>query len=102
MKARRLIGFLIAMIFVLTTVAAIATGDSYVVIKDKNGVCKVIKAQEKTSATIAGPFKTQVEAQNAMGKECPKVSSKPSKSTTEPNKSTAKRSRSTTYHKSCY
>ena len=59
MKARRLIGFLIAMIFVLKTVVAFAAGDSYVVIKDKNGVCKVIKAKEKTPTTIAGPFKTE-------------------------------------------
>ncbi len=95
MKVRRLIGLFIAVIFVLTTVVAFAAGDSYFVIKDGNGVCKVIKAQEKTSATIAGPFKTQAEAKNAMGKECPKVSSKPSKST-------GKRSKSTTYHKSCY
>ncbi len=102
MRVRRLIGFFTAIIFVLTTIVAFAAGDSYFVIKDKNGVCKVIKAQEKTSATIAGPFKTQVEAQKAMEQECPKVSSKPNKSTTEPNKSTAKRSRSTTYHKSCY
>ncbi len=102
MKVRRLIGLFIAVIFVLTTIVAFAAGDNYFVIKGENGVCKVIKAQEKTSATIAGPFKTQVEAQNAMGKECPKVSSKPSKSTTEPSKSTAKRSKSTTYHKSCY
>ena len=88
MRVRRLIGFFTAIIFVLTTIVAFAAGDSYFVIKDGNGVCKVIKAQEKTSATIAGPFNTQVEAQNAMGQECPKVSSKSSKSTT--------------YHKSCY
>ena len=84
MKVRRLIGFFIVIIFVLTTIVAFAAGDSYFVIKDEKGVCKVIKAQEKTSATIAGPFKTKAEAQNAMGKECPKVSSKTSKSTTEP------------------
>jgi hypothetical protein len=103
MKVRRLIGFFTVIIFVLTTIVAFAAGNSYFVIKDGNGVCKVIKAQEKTSATtIAGPFKTKAEAQNAMGKECPKVSSKPSKSTTDPNESTAKRSKSTTYHKSCY
>ena len=48
MKARRLIGLFIAIIFVLTTVVAFAAGDSYVVIKDKNGICKIIKAQEKT------------------------------------------------------
>ena len=42
------------------------------VIKAKNGVCRVIKAKEKTPATIAGPFKTKEEAQKAKEKECPK------------------------------
>jgi len=74
MKARRLVGLFIAIIFVLTTVVAFAAGDSYVVIKDKKGVCKVIKAKEKTPATIAGPFKTKEEAQKAKEKECPKAS----------------------------
>ncbi len=86
MKARRLIGFFIAIIFVLTTVVAFATGDSYVVIKDKNGVCKVIKAQEKTPATIAGPFKTEAEAEKAKEKECAKAPSQPSKPTTPPKR----------------
>ena len=84
MKARRLIGLFIAIIFVLTTVVAFAAGDSYVVIKDKNGICKVIKAKEKTPATIAGPFKTKEEAKTAKEKECPKASSKPSKPTASP------------------
>jgi hypothetical protein len=86
MKARRLIGFFIAMIFVLTTVVAFAAGESYVVIKDKNGVCKVIEAKEKTPATIAGPFKTKEEAVKAKEKECAKSSSQPSKSTTPPKR----------------
>ena len=87
MKIRRLIDFFIAVIFVLTTVAAFAAGDSYVVIKDKRGICKVIKAKEKTPATIAGPFKTKEEAKKAKEKECPKASSKPSKATTPPKSS---------------
>jgi gamma-glutamyltranspeptidase len=86
MKVRRLIGFFIAFIFVLTTVVAFAAGDSFVVIKDKNGVCKVIKAQEKTPATIAGPFKTKEEAQKAKEKECSKKSSEPTKPTTPPKR----------------
>ena len=65
MKVRRLIGFFIAVIFVLTTVVAFAAGDSYVVIKDKKGVCKVIKAKEK---------------------ECPKASTLPSFPNTWPKK----------------
>ena len=84
MKVRRLIGLFIAIIFVLTTVIAFAAGDSYVVIKDKKGVCKVIKAKEKTPETIAGPFKTKAEAKKAKEKECPKASSKPSKPTASP------------------
>ncbi len=91
MKARRLVGLFIAMIFVLTTVAAFAAGDSYVVIKDKNGVCKVIKAQEKTPATIAGPFKTKEEAVKAKEKECAKASSQPSKPTTPSSQTTPPR-----------
>jgi hypothetical protein len=91
MKARRLIGFFIAMFFVLTTVAALAAGDSYVVIKDKNGICKIIKAQEKTPKTIAGPFKTKEEAQKAKEKECAKASSQPSKPTTPSSQTTPPR-----------
>ena len=87
MKARRLVGLFIAIIFVLTTVIAFAAGDSYVVIKNKKGVCKVIKAKEKTLATIAGPFKTKEEAKKAKEKECPKASSKPSKPTASPKSS---------------
>lgn len=87
MKVRRLIGLFIAIIFVLTTVVAFAAGDSYVIIKDKRGICKVIKAKEKTPATIAGPFKTKEEAKKAKEKECPKASSKPSKATTPPKSS---------------
>ena len=82
MKARRLIGLFIAIVFVLTTVLAFAAGDSYVVIKNKNGDCSVIKAQEKTPKTIAGPFKTKEEAQKAKEKECPKKSSEPAKPAT--------------------
>ena len=87
MKVRRLVSLFIAIIFILTTVIAFAAGDSYVVIKDKKGVSKVIKAKEKTPATIAGPFKTKEEAKKAKEKECPRASSKPSKPTTSPKSS---------------
>ncbi len=86
MKVRRLVGLFVAIIFVLTTVVAFAAGDSFVVIKDKNGDCRVIKAQAKTPKTIAGPFKTKEEAQKAKEKECAKASSQPSKPTTPPPK----------------
>ncbi|MCX5874603.1 MAG: hypothetical protein NTY51_15420 [Deltaproteobacteria bacterium] len=48
-----------------------AAAESRVVIKDKNGVCEVVAAQEKTTGIIAGPFKTQEEAKNVHNKECP-------------------------------
>jgi hypothetical protein len=78
MKPKRLVVFFLVLAFTLTSVFAFAAGDSWVVIKDKNGVCKVIKAQEKTPKTIAGPFKTKEEAEMAKAKECPKVE-KPAK-----------------------
>jgi hypothetical protein len=86
MKVRRLLGLFMAIIFVLSTVTAFAAGDSYVVIKDKNGNCKIIRAQEKTPKTIAGPFKTKEEAVKAKEKECAKTSSQPSKPTTSPRR----------------
>ena len=86
MRVRRLIGFFTVIIFVLTTVAVFAAGDSYFVIKDKNGICKVIKAQEKTPATIAGPFKTKEEGAKAKGRECAKASNQPSKPTSPPRR----------------
>ncbi|MFA6224495.1 MAG: hypothetical protein WC647_19525 [Desulfomonilaceae bacterium] len=67
-------------------VAVFAAGDSYFVIKDKNGICKVIKGQEKTPATIAGPFKTKEEAVKAKEKECAKASNQPSKPTSPPGR----------------
>lgn len=73
MKVRRLVGLFIAVIFFMTTVVALATGDSYVVIKDNEGVCKVIKAPEKkpTPNTIAGPFDTREDAEKAKERMCP-------------------------------
>ncbi|MFA6221247.1 MAG: hypothetical protein WC647_02920 [Desulfomonilaceae bacterium] len=62
MKVRRLTGFFIAMIFVLTTVAVFAAGDSYFVIKTKE------------------------EAVKAKGKECAKASNQPSKPISPPGR----------------
>jgi len=86
MKVRRLVGFLIAALFVLTTVVAFAAEESYVLIKDKNGVCKVIKSDHKTPATIAGPFKTKAEAEKAKEKECAKKPGESSKPVTPQKK----------------
>ncbi len=55
----------------LILLSTFATAESWVVIKDKKGVCEVVAAQEKTTGIIAGPFKTKEEAKNAQNKECP-------------------------------
>ncbi len=67
-------GFLIAVILILATGTAFRVGNSYVLIKDKNGVCRVIKASKKTPSTIAGPFKSKEVAERAKEKERPKAS----------------------------
>jgi hypothetical protein len=71
MKVKRFTGVVLVLVFSLMTALAFAAGASWVVIKDNNGVCKVIEATEKTLATIAGPFKTKDEAEKAKDKECP-------------------------------
>jgi hypothetical protein len=71
MNFKRLVVLLLVVVFALT-VTVLTASANYVVIKDKNGVCKVIEAKEKTPATIAGPFKTKEEAEKAKDKQCPK------------------------------
>ncbi len=73
-KEDSLKGFLIAVSLILATGTAFRAGNGYVVIKDKKGVCRVIKASKKTPSTIAGPFNTQEEAKRAKEKEHPKAS----------------------------
>ena len=72
MKITRFVGVLLVVVFSLVTALAFAAGESWVVIKDKKGVCKVIKSDHKTPKTIAGPFKSKEEAEKAKAKECPK------------------------------
>ncbi|MGC8657602.1 MAG: hypothetical protein ACP5U1_00860 [Desulfomonilaceae bacterium] len=72
MELKRFTGVFVAVVFLLVTALAFAAGENWVVIKDKNGVCKVIQAKGKTPATIAGPFKTKDEAKKAKEKECHK------------------------------
>jgi hypothetical protein len=72
MNFKRLVVLLLAVVFALT-VTVLTASANYVVIKGKNGVCKVIEAKDKTPKTIAGPFKTKDEAENAKAKECPKT-----------------------------
>lgn len=71
MKVKRCTVVALVLVFSLITPLAFAAGQSWVVIKDKNGVCKVIEAKEKTPATIAGPFKSKEDAEKAKAKECP-------------------------------
>jgi hypothetical protein len=65
-------GFLIAVILALSLGKQFAEGNSYVVIKDKNGVCRIVKGVKKTPSTIAGPFRTKELAKRAKEKESPK------------------------------
>jgi hypothetical protein len=65
-------------VFALTASLAFAA-DQWVVIKDKNGVCKVIEAKGKTDKTIAGPFKTKDEAKKAKEEKCGKEKEKTKK-----------------------
>jgi hypothetical protein len=83
MKMKRFLAILLVMVFSLTATLAIAA-DSWVVIKDKHGACKVIKSDHKTPKTIAGPFASKDEAKKVKEKECPKGAkpNKPSKPTT--------------------
>ncbi|MFH0960982.1 MAG: hypothetical protein V1897_20045 [Pseudomonadota bacterium] len=67
-------GFLIAAILILTTGNALVSGNSWVVIKDKKGVYRVIKAGKTTPSTIAGPFKSKEAAKRAKEKELRKAS----------------------------
>lgn len=68
---KTLVVFLVVAVFGLVSGLAFAA-DKYVVIKDKKGVCKVIKAKDKTTKTIAGPFATKAEAEKAKEEKCPK------------------------------
>ena len=73
MKIKHIIAVIVATIFTLTAVCVFAAEDPWFIIKDKNGVCKVIQAKEKTPATVAGPYETQKKADGAKGKECAKA-----------------------------
>ena len=76
MKDKHLIVVVLVIVFALTAVFSFAAEDPWFIIKDKNGVCKVIQAKEKTPATIAGPYKTQANADKAKDKACTKADKK--------------------------
>lgn len=81
MEFKRFAVLFLVVAFSLTIAVVHAAAASYVVIKDKNGVCKILEAVEKTPKTIAGPFKTREEAEKAKERECPKAGEPTKKAT---------------------
>ncbi|MDD3471615.1 MAG: hypothetical protein AB7V04_12745 [Desulfomonilaceae bacterium] len=63
-------------IFAATSVCAVAADKKWFLTKDKNGVCKVIQANDKTPTTIAGPFTKKSDAEKAKAEQCPKKDKK--------------------------
>jgi hypothetical protein len=65
---------MVAAVFVLSATLAVSAEKPWFVIKDSNGVCKVIQAKEKTPKTIdgGGPFTTKAEAMKVKDEKCPK------------------------------
>lgn len=68
--------FFVLVIFAATSVLAVAADKKWFVTKDKNGVCKVIQAKDKTPTTIAGPFDKKPDAEKAKTEQCPKKEKK--------------------------
>jgi len=64
----------VVIVFFLMAGLALAEKKHWFVVKDKDGICKVIEAETVPGPlkTIAGPFKTMEKAGKRMGKECPK------------------------------
>jgi hypothetical protein len=50
--------------------------DSWFIIKDSKGICKVIQAKEKTPKTVSGPYKTEADADKVKDKVCQEASKK--------------------------
>ena len=71
MNTNRVLVLFLAVAFGLLITVSLASAD-YVVIKDKNGVCKVIQSNHKTPKTIegGGPFKTKEEAVRVKEQKC--------------------------------
>jgi hypothetical protein len=76
------------LMFMLVTTAGFAANEKWFVIKDKNGVCRVISAEDKTPKTILGPYSTKKEAYAAKEKSCP--SAKTSTKSTKKSKDSEK------------
>ena len=73
---KRFVILIVLILFAFSAPLVLAAGKQWFIIKDKKGVCKVIQAAAKTPKTIAGPFKSQAEAQKAKAKTCPKPAQK--------------------------
>jgi hypothetical protein len=68
-KMKRLVTLVGLLVFcVIGTTVVKAADEVWVVIQDVNGVYKVISAKGKTPKTVAGPFTTKVQAQEAKEK----------------------------------
>jgi hypothetical protein len=64
----------VVIIFSLVAGVALAEKKHWFVVKDKDGICKVIEVETVPLPlkTIAGPLKTMKEAEMIKAKECPK------------------------------
>lgn len=64
---------IVTIAFLLVSSLGFAAAEKkFFVTKDKNGVCKVIQAKDKTPTTIAGPFDSKADATKAKAEKCPK------------------------------
>ncbi len=90
MKKLTVFTFLVAFVFCASV--GLAAGMKWFVIKDVNGVCKVIQAKAETPKTVGGPFSSKAAAMAGKAKACkksvkakkapkPKVKKKPAKAT---------------------
>jgi hypothetical protein len=80
---KRITVLIVAVMFALVSLPAMAGPPQWGVIKDKKGKCKVIQIvtfqSEKgplTPKTVAGPFATKDEAYKAMKETCPPAEKK--------------------------
>jgi hypothetical protein len=89
MRINRVTLLLSLIVLCFGTSSALAAAKSWFVTKDKRGICKVIKAKTRTSATISGPFATKREALESKEKECagPMRPRKPARKPVQPESS---------------
>ena len=71
----KIVAVVIAILWLSGTVA-MAADIKFFITKGKNGICRVIKAVEKTPKTIAGPFDSKETAQAEKLKLCGDTSGK--------------------------